>query len=117
MSKKRKPIGKSPVPEDEGGRLTYRDLRNTPGRVWERLANDQPLTLVADGVPRAVVIPINDGDAQTVIESYRRGRALLAMSQMQAQARKRSVDRLSLADINKAIRDVRRQLRDRDADG
>ena len=91
-------------------RVTYRELRNAPGQVWERLANDQPLTLFAEGVPKALVIPIVDGDAATTLEAYRRGRALLAMNRIQAQARKNGTSKLTLDEINTLIRATRREL-------
>ena len=90
-------------------RLTYRELRNTPGRVWERLAADKPLTLVADGVPRALLIPINDGDAAGAYDAYVRGRALLAMRSLQAEARRTGKDKMTLAEINEEIRAARRE--------
>ena len=55
MPRKRKSSALAPrqrrtvAASDETGRVTYRELRNTPGRVWERLAGGGPRTLVADG--------------------------------------------------------------------
>jgi hypothetical protein len=40
-------MAKKKRPAPSGDRVTYRDLRNTPGRVWERLASREILTLVA----------------------------------------------------------------------
>jgi antitoxin (DNA-binding transcriptional repressor) of toxin-antitoxin stability system len=101
------PRRKKPVQPLETGRVTYRDLRNTPGRVFERLAEDEPLTLVADGVPRALLIPISDGDVATARDAYVRGRALLALRRIQDRARREGTDRLTLGDINRMIREVR----------
>ena len=99
-----------PTPTDsDGGRITYRELRNTPGRVWERLAEGQPVTLFADGEAKALVIPVRDGNASGAMEAYRRGRALMALDRVQAAARESGKDKLTLAEINKVIRDVRRE--------
>jgi hypothetical protein len=108
MAKKRGRSG-SRSEETLGDRLTYRELRNTPGRVWERLASDKPLTLVADGEPRAILIPINDGDAAGAYEAYVRGRAMLAMRRIQAEARRTGKDRMTLSEINEVIRKTRRE--------
>jgi hypothetical protein len=97
-------------------RVTYRELRNTPGRVWERLARDLPLTLVADGEAKAILIPIADGDAAGTYDAYIRGRALLAMRSMQDAARRSGKDKMTLAEINKVIREVRRERRAREGD-
>ncbi len=111
MVRKKKTPAKSPPPAGESKRVTYRELRNTPGRVWERLAGDEPLMLVADGETKAIVIPVHDGDADAALEAYERGRALVAMRRIAAFAHKEGLDRTSLADINAMIREVRRELR------
>jgi hypothetical protein len=106
MAKKRGSAGQRSE-KTLGDRLTYRELRNTPGRVWERLADDKPLTLVADGEARALLIPINDGDAAGAYDAYLRGRAMIAMRRMQAEARRTGKDKMTLAEINDVIRKVR----------
>ncbi|HSJ26519.1 MAG TPA: hypothetical protein VK929_17700 [Longimicrobiales bacterium] len=111
-SRKRSPRRQDPAAEPpETDRVTYRELRNTPGRVWERLANDEPLTLVADGQAKALLIPIPDGDAASAHEAYLRGRALLAVRRIQDAARSDAAGTMSLDDINRVIREVRRELR------
>ena len=105
-------VAKPPVGTG-GDRVTYRELRNTPGRVWERLAQDQPLTLVADGEAKAIVIPVQDGDVSGAMEAYRRGRALMALNRVQAHAREHGTNTMTLADINRVIREVRRERRSR----
>ena len=87
--------------------VTYRELRNTPGRVWKRLANNQPLTLVADGEAKAIVIPVRGGDAEGALEAYRRGRAIMAVARIRKRARETGASRLTLAEINTMIREVR----------
>ena len=115
MSRRKKQPAAAPPPR-EGGRITYRDLRNTPGRVFERLAEDELLTLVADGAPRALLIPIPDGDVATAREAYARGRALLALRRIQDRARREGTDRLTPAQINRVIREVRRERAREDVD-
>src|SRR5207237_10816382 len=68
-------------------RVTYRELRNTPGRVWERLSGDRPLTLYADGQAKALLIPIPDRDAAAAQEAYVRARAPSAVMRIQEAAR------------------------------
>ncbi len=95
-------------------RVSYRELRNTPGQVWERLAQDRPLTLYAEGEAKALLIPIADGDAAAAQEAYLRGRALLAVRRIQDAARRGGQDAMTLEEINRIIRAVRHELRDRD---
>jgi hypothetical protein len=90
-----------------GDRVTYRELRNTPGQVWERLRNDEPLTLVADGEAKAILLPIADGDARGAYEAYERGRAMLAASRLRRAAKTAGARKLSLDEINELIRKTR----------
>jgi prevent-host-death family protein len=68
-------------------RVSYRDLRNEPGRVFERLADGEPLELVSDGVPKALLIPIHDGDTAAALDAWKRGEALASLAGLQADAR------------------------------
>jgi hypothetical protein len=81
--------------------------------VWERLANDETLTLVAGGEAKALLIPIPDGDAAAAQEAYRRGRALIAVRRIQDEARRSGRSSMSVEDINEIIRATRLILSDR----
>ncbi len=107
MPRKRKPP--IPGPGRETDRISYRELRNTPGRVWERLARDEPLTLVAEGEAKAVVIPLIDGDPRSALEAYRRGRAMMAIARIRRQARESGAAQMTLAQVNALIQEVREE--------
>jgi hypothetical protein len=106
---------KKPLPRADD-RVTYRELRNTPGRVWERLASKEVLTLVAEGVPKAILIPVEDGDVRSAHEAYIRGRAMLAAARIRRSARESGKDRMSLAAINAMIGAVRAERRRKSRD-
>ena len=97
-------------------RVTYRELRNTPGQVWERLNNRELLTLVADGEAKAILVPVVDGDVATAYEAYVRGRAMLAASRMRRRARQAAAAKMTLRDINALIAEARAE-RARDGGG
>lgn len=99
-----------------GKPITYRDLRNTPGRVFKRLAEGEPVQLAAEGVTRALLIPVEDGDVQTALDAWRRGRALLALARLQGAARREGTAALPLSAITREVRAVRRSRRDRETD-
>lgn len=103
----RKPTG--PRTQD---RVTYRELRNTPGRVWERLANNEPLTLVAEGEAKAILVPVTDGDAGSAYEAYVRGRAMMAAARLRRRAREAGSGKMTLAEINALIRATRQAKRE-----
>lgn len=90
-----------------GDRVTYRELRNTPGQVWERLAQQELLTLVADGEAKALLIPVPDGDVNSVYEAYVRGRAMVAASRLRRSARVIGAPGMTLDDVNALIRKTR----------
>lgn len=100
------------VEKPTSDRVTYRELRNTPGQVWERL-RDRPLTLFAEGQPKALLIPIPDGDTAAAEEAYRRGRALLAIRRIQDRARQSGTSAMTPEEINRVIREVRHELDER----
>jgi len=95
--------------------VTYRELRNTPGRVFERLAVGEALTLVADGSSKALLIPIEEGDVDTALAAWQRGRALLALARLQTGARRSGAGALGLGEINAEVLAVRRARRARRA--
>ena len=105
------PRSESPARATESDRVTYRELRNTPGRVWERLAANQILTLVADGEAQAIVIPVSEGNVQHALEAYRRGRAMMAMARIRRAARANGTSKMTLAEINDVIRETRDERR------
>ena len=94
-------------------RVTYRELRNTPGRVYERLAAGEPLTLMADGEAKAILIPVDNGDATATLDAWRRGRALLLLASMQADARRNGTSSLTMDEIDEEIRETRKERRER----
>jgi antitoxin (DNA-binding transcriptional repressor) of toxin-antitoxin stability system len=98
---------KKPTRERPSDRITYRDLRNTPGQVYERLANNEILTLVADGEPKAILVPVESGDVRLAYEAYARGRAMLAASRMRRSARESGAGAMNLDEINALIRATR----------
>ncbi len=97
-------------------RVTYRDLRNTPAKVFERLASGEPLELVAEGTTKALLIPVDDGDAASALDAWKRGRALLALARLQSAARRDATAELSLKDINREIDAVRKARRSRETE-
>ncbi len=92
-------------------RITYRELRNTPGKVFERLSAGEPLALVSDGEAKAILIPVDDGEVATALESWKRGRALVALARLQAGSRERGVASTPLGEINAEIKRVRKARR------
>ena len=97
-------------------RVSYRDLRNSPAKVFERLAKGEPLELLSDGTTKAVLIPVEDDDPATALEAWRRGRALLALARIQSDARREGTSGLGLSDITREIKSARKFRRSRETE-
>lgn len=97
-------------------RVTYRDLRNTPAKVFERLASGEPLELVADGSTKAVLIPVEDGDAASALDAWKRGRSLLALARLQSDAQRKGTADMSLSEITREIKAARKARRSRESE-
>lgn len=97
-------------------RITYRDLRNTPAKVFEKLAKGEPLEFFSDGITRAVLIPVEDDDPATAIEAWRRGRALLALARIQSDSRREGTSDLGLSDISREIKSARKSRASRETE-
>ncbi len=87
--------------------FSARDLRNTPGALWKALRKNGTVALTANGVPRALVIGVDEGDLEKALEVARRVRAQLAVSRMREDAARRGLDRLTLDDIDAEVRGAR----------
>ncbi len=88
-------------------RVTYRELRNEPSRVFERLADGEPLELVSDGETKAVLIPVRDGDTAAALDAWHRGNALAKLSLLQAAARNAGTAAMALPEITAEIQAAR----------
>ena len=97
-------------------RVTYRELRNTPGKVFERLASGEPLELVADGDTKAILIPVEEGDAASTLDAWKRGRALLAFARLQSDAQRKGTTDMSLSEITSEIKAARKARRSRESE-
>jgi hypothetical protein len=71
---------------------------------------------VADGTGRVLLIPIEYGDPETVLDAWRHGRALLALARLQVGARHAGAAALAIAAIEAEVTAVRRDRRTRQRD-
>ncbi|MGH7575735.1 MAG: hypothetical protein ACREM1_11510 [Longimicrobiales bacterium] len=92
--------------------LSMRDLRNTPGRFWKTLKRERAVVLAVNGVPRAVVLSVPDGDLETIVKLATRVRAQQGTEAARRISLERGTDRLTLDEINQEISEARRTLRD-----
>jgi prevent-host-death family protein len=91
--------------------VTIRDLRLKPGEVWEKLRQQSELILTSNGRPVAVIAGVGENDVEETVAALRRARAQAAVSRMRRAAAERGLDKLSAAEVEFEITQVRRQRR------
>lgn len=92
--------------------VSIREFRTQPGKIWEKLASKQQLVVTRNGKPFAILTETSPSDLETDLQSLRRARFGRALSAIRAEAQKKELDKLSLAQINALIRDAREACRD-----
>jgi antitoxin (DNA-binding transcriptional repressor) of toxin-antitoxin stability system len=90
--------------------VSVRELRNRPGRVWAALSRAD-VVLTANGKPMGVLVGVDETRLDDTVAAIRRARATLAVSRMRKKAAATGANRLSMADINREIREARRRRR------
>lgn len=90
--------------------VSVRELRNRPGRLWTTLAKTD-VVLTSNGKPMGVLVGVDETRLDDTVEAIRRARAILAVSRMRKKAAETGRNRLSMAQINREIREARRRRR------
>ena len=88
--------------------LSVRELRNTPGKVWSQLEEDD-LVVTSNGKPVGILVGVADGRIEETLAALRRAKAAIAVSRMREQARTAGTSRLSARKVESQIRAVRRR--------
>jgi prevent-host-death family protein len=90
--------------------VSVRELRNMPGRLWSTLSKED-VVLTSNGRPMGVLVGVEETRLNETVEAIRRARAILAVSRMRKRAAETGLDRLSMAEITREIREARRRRR------
>jgi antitoxin (DNA-binding transcriptional repressor) of toxin-antitoxin stability system len=87
--------------------VSVRDLSTKPRTVWKKIKEDD-VVVTSNGKPIALMYGVTEETLEEQIRAVRRSRALLALEDMQKEAAKRDLDRLSDADIEAEVQAVRK---------
>lgn len=90
--------------------VSVRELRNSPGRLWSTLSKTD-LVLTSNGKPMGVLVGVDETRLDDTVDAIRRAKAILAVSRMRKKAAETGLSRLSMAEINREIREARRRRR------
>jgi len=88
--------------------LTVRDLRNKSSQIWKDLKDEQEMVITNNGRPVAILSSINDDNFEASLNSIRKARAMEAMSSIHKESVRQKTDKLSLDEVNKEVKIVRK---------
>lgn len=87
--------------------VSYRILRNEPGKFEETLRREGIVILNKSGKPIAIVLETASESLETVLRLISQVRAQMAVSEMRSGARERGLDQLTSEEIQAVINEVR----------
>jgi antitoxin (DNA-binding transcriptional repressor) of toxin-antitoxin stability system len=88
--------------------VTIRDFRTRPKQVRDALKREREAVLTANGRPVAVMIPVDAGSIDRILETLRRARALEALREIRQESQRRGLARLSTREIDAIIAKTRK---------
>ncbi len=83
--------------------INFRTLRNTPSVVWQELSRSEAVAIVANGETRAIMVAVQDGDAEEAVDLVRQLRAQRALSRLRAAAQASGANELTEAEVEAEI--------------
>jgi hypothetical protein len=87
--------------------ITVKDLSIRPREVWKMIANDD-VVLTSNGKPMAIISGVTEEGLEKTLKIIRRSRFMAALEEMQAHAAEAGLDKMTNAEISKAIAGVRK---------
>lgn len=87
--------------------LTTSELRRP--EAWEQTQANDRTVVTSHGKPIAVVLPVNEGELDTVLEAISRAQASIAIARMSAHAEATGNSEMTAEEINAEIAQVRHE--------
>ena len=88
--------------------VTVRDLRLTPGKVWELAKQERRIVLTANGRPMAILTGVDENSLEEDLDAIERAQALVALDRIHQDSLERGIDRISEREIDIEINSVRK---------
>ena len=88
--------------------VTVRDLRLTPGKVWELAKQERRIVLTANGRPMAILTGVDEDSLEEDLDAIERAQALVALDRIHQDSLKKGTDRIPEKEIEVEIDSVRR---------
>ena len=90
--------------------ISVRELNARPKEVWGKLKKGE-MVVTSNGKPVALLSPLTEKTMAKTLKMIHRGRALMALEEMQKRSLASGLDRMSDAEIESEIRAVRKGRR------
>jgi hypothetical protein len=88
--------------------IPFRHLQDIPpSTLRKKLTNEGKLLLTVNNKPIAVMISLDDENAQNIVQTITRLRAQMAVRSIRSQARKNGLNKMSLKEVNDLINRTR----------
>ncbi|MBI4227252.1 MAG: hypothetical protein HY600_03135 [Candidatus Omnitrophica bacterium] len=91
--------------------VTARDLRLHPAAVWGRLAKAHEVVITLKGRPIGILAKATEEEVEEILQAFRRARAAAAIARLRAEAEVSGASQMTVSEINREVRAVRRSRR------
>ena len=89
--------------------VSVRDLRGKSAQVWKDLPDEKEMVITSNGRPIAILAAISDSNLEESLAAFRQARAVDAVAGLQRRSVAKGTDRISMAEIEAEIREVRKK--------
>ena len=87
--------------------VPYRMLRNQPTELRKKLEEQGELVITVDGEPLAIMLQIPKGSLEDLVLLLSQVRAQLAMATIREQARKSSLNKMTVEQADMLVKETR----------
>lgn len=91
--------------------VSVRDFRNGTASIRKALKKEHEIVVTANGKPFAILADVDEESFEGRLEAMRRARFHAVMDRMQATAKARGVDKMTMDEIDAEIAEARRERR------
>ena len=87
--------------------VSVRELRNRTSQLWRDLERERELIVTSHGKPVAILSATDESSLERALGDIRRSRARAALAEIQRDAARRGLDRMSMEQVDAEIQAVR----------
>ena len=90
--------------------ISVREMNTRPKEIWERIKEEE-LVITSNGKPIALLTAVSEETLEKTLRMIRRGRALMALEEMQKKSLASGLDKMTDVEIEAGIRAIRKTRR------